>query len=123
VINPIIKFASKISGKLGKVFENIKAEFVEISPKINQPKLNEILANVIPKAENYRDYRSAAPMIYPMQKPNNNVTSTYSPNININVTSNNALNENDLASKIKLHLTDAIDSHYSLSLADATGGG
>jgi hypothetical protein len=62
-------------------------------------------------------------MIYPMQKPNNNVTSTYSPNININVTSNNALNENDLASKINLHLTDAIDSHYSLSLADATGGG
>jgi hypothetical protein len=123
VINPIIKFASKISGKLGKVFENIKADFLEINPKINQPKLNEILANVIPKAENYRDYRSAAPMIYPMQKPNNNVTSTYSPNININVTSNNALNENDLASKIKLHLTDAIDSHYSLSLADATGGG
>lgn len=123
VINPIIKFASKISGKLGKVFENIKADFIEINPKINQPKLNEMFANILPKIENYRDYKSVAPMIYPMQKPTNNVTSTYSPNININVTSNNALNENDLASKIKLHLTDAIDSHYSLSLADATGGG
>lgn len=123
VINPIIKFASKISGKLGKVFENIKADFIEINPKINQPKLNEMFANILPKIENYRDYKSVAPMIYPLQKPNNNVTSTYSPNININVTSNNALNENDLASKIKLHLTDAIDSHYSLSLADATGGG
>jgi hypothetical protein len=123
VIEPILNLASKIPGKIGESFENIKTNFLNITPKVNQLELDNIVANLTPKLETYRDYKSSSPTVFPLQKPSNKLTSHYSPNLNINVTSNNNFNENELASKISQHVTDALDSHYSLSLADAAGGG
>ena len=121
VIEPIISFVSKIGNKFGKAFESISEIFKEFSPKISVDDVNKVLGNITPKIEHYTQFKNQSPLIYPMQKPANNVTNSYSPNLNISVTANHGMDENLLASHIGKQVENKLTSHYSMALADATG--
>jgi hypothetical protein len=80
------------------------------------------MGTIIPKVEHFTEYRSQQPLIYPTQKPINNVTNTFSPKLSFDIVSNNhhQTDEKFLANKIRDYVDDTFTSHYSLAMADAT---
>ncbi|WP_397599120.1 hypothetical protein [Silvanigrella sp.] len=122
VVEPILAMSSKISGVFSKIFSGVSDKFRRFKPKISLDDVNNIMGTIIPKVEHFTEYRSQQPLIYPTQKPINNVTNTFSPKLSFDIVSNNhhQTDEKFLANKIRDYVDDTFTSHYSLAMADAT---
>ncbi len=122
VVEPILAMSSKISGVFSKIFSGVSDKFRRFKPKISLDDVNNIMGTIIPKVEHFTEYKSQQPLIYPTQKPINNVTNTFSPKLSFDIVSNNhhQTDEKFLANKIRDYVDDTFTSHYSLAMADAT---
>ncbi len=72
VVAPILSISSKISGAFSSLFNGVTDIFSGFNPKVSIDDVNNIMGTIVPKVENYTEYKSQQPIIYPAQKPINN---------------------------------------------------